>query len=151
MTPPDSPEKASSGGRAGPDFHPMVDVRGPPLAFDVRQGIHLSGAAAAQPALNHSASRVVVNVGPGVFAVEIAPSAGGVVTLSDFYGQLAHALKMRASPTEVSNAVQYGFLAPTQVSASASRAVLLHNKVMFAGLSLRCVQQGVAYVDCHLR
>ena len=137
MTPPDSPEKAAVGGgtsRAATDFHPMLDVRGPPLAFDIRQGMHWSGAAAAQPARSHpGVARLVINVGPGIFAVDVAPSAGGaIITLSDVYGQLTQAMRARASPTEVSNAALLGFSIPTQVQQHAARAATLHMKVMFA-------------------
>ena len=151
MTPPDSPEKAAGGGRAVSDFHPMIDVRGPPLTFDIRQGMHLSGAAASQPALNHPAALLVVNIGPGLFTVEITPARGAtVITLGDVYGQLTAAMKARASPAELTQAALQGFSIATQVPPHATRATMMHVRVGFAGFSLRCVQQGVAYADCHL-
>ena len=149
MTPPDSPDKQARGRMT--DFHPMLDARGPPLAFDIRHGTHLSGEAAKQPAINHHASRLLVNIGPNVLTIEIVASTSAGPTLGDVFGQLASALRMRAHSAEVANAVQLGVAAPHSVVPNISRAGIMNVKFIFAGFTLRALQNGVAYVDCHLR
>ncbi|KAI0754101.1 hypothetical protein C8Q80DRAFT_1265797 [Daedaleopsis nitida] len=151
MTPPDSPEKPAHHGRGRTlDFHPTVDARGPPLSFDIRMGTHLSGTAAGSPAVNYPAGRLLVNIGPNAIVVEIVPSNGTTPTVSDVVGQLAYALKTRASPAEIANAVQFGLAFPHSIAANTTRAGLLSVKYTFAGFTLRSVQNGVAFVDCHL-
>lgn len=147
MTPPDSPDKA---GARTSDFHPMIDVRGPPLTFDVRRGMHLSGGAASQAALGRPAARLLLDVGPGLFSVEVVPLNGAAITLGDVFGALTQAVGQRASSAEVANAVRLGFTNPAAVKSHASRGAILHAKVMFSGLTLRSVQGSVVYADCHL-
>ena len=72
--------------------------------------MHLSGDAARERAINHAVQRMAVNVGPGFLTVDVVPTNGTTITLSDFYGQLAYALSMRADSKEVANAVQLGFM-----------------------------------------
>ncbi len=149
MTPPESPDKPVRGGRMT-DFHPMVDARGPPMQFDIRQGLHLSGSAANSPAINHPATRLLVNIGPNVISLQIVASNGAFLTLGDVFGQLVSALKMPASEVEIANVARLGVSAPRGISKEALMSPL-NLGFIFAGLSLRTLQNGVAMADCHMR
>ncbi|KAH9917110.1 uncharacterized protein BXZ73DRAFT_8480, partial [Epithele typhae] len=86
LTPPDSPMKMS--GRLPADLHPMLSSRS---TFDVRCGAHLSLSIASQRAVNHHVTLLVLSLGP--VSVQVAPSKGGFITLSDVYEALGAALR----------------------------------------------------------
>ncbi|KAI0667215.1 hypothetical protein C8Q78DRAFT_1071959 [Trametes maxima] len=131
MTPPDSPEKASHG-HVQLTFNAALDAQAQHLSFDVRRGVMMNPHSATAPAINHPVNRMVISVG-GVFAFEVA--ARGVPTVADLMNQLVRALAMPANNPR----------AP-----GASAGSLLGTKVIFAGLTLRSLDHGVAYCDLHL-
>ena len=126
MTPPDSPDKIS---RGQADFHPVLDMRGKPVVFDLRQGLLVNNQVASMPAIHHSVNRMVINIG-GFYNIEIV--SRGVPTMYDFVTQLGQALQ---SP----------------VDARSTRLSLLGRKCVCVGLTLRSLDRGVAYCDLHLR
>ncbi|KAI0330718.1 hypothetical protein GY45DRAFT_1434409 [Cubamyces sp. BRFM 1775] len=127
MTPPDSPDKIS---RGQTDFHPMLDMRAKPVAFDLRQGLFMNTQLAGTPAINHSVNRMVICIG-GLYNIEIV-SRGGVPTLYDFVIQLGQGLRL-------------------PVDGRSTRLSMLGRKYVCVGLTLRSLDRGVAFCDLHLR
>ncbi|KAI0765924.1 hypothetical protein BD413DRAFT_481874 [Trametes elegans] len=131
VTPPASPDKIA---RGQSDFHVLLDASARPPSFDIRAGTMLHPQTANVPAINHRVSRMLVNVG-GFFAFEVVAQTGPVPTLSELVGQLVRAVRVPADPR----------------TPAFTRGHALGNRVVFAGLSLRSIDRGVAVCDLHLR
>ncbi|RPD60302.1 hypothetical protein L226DRAFT_526573 [Lentinus tigrinus ALCF2SS1-7] len=150
MTPPDSPEKLAAAGRRS-DFHPLLDCTMGPLFFDIRHGVHLSGQAPYEAAINHRVNRIILNVGPGIISIEICAN-NGIFTVGDLIGQLVAALRMPINSVEIANAQRCGVTAPgQQYMPGVSRASVFAVRHTFIGLQLASLGNGVACANCLLR
>ncbi|PIL23020.1 hypothetical protein GSI_14327 [Ganoderma sinense ZZ0214-1] len=154
MTPPDSPDKPQpkgSSGRGQLDLHPTLDARSPHLlpGFDVRRGMVLRSDVFLSPAVTQPVRMVRINLGP--LAVDIINAGGAMPTVQDVVCGLMRLNSVPATPQEVAAAVQMGFVSPGLPPRGVSRGRLLDVKPFFGGFTLRAIQQGTAFVDCHLR
>ncbi|RDX51645.1 hypothetical protein OH76DRAFT_261041 [Lentinus brumalis] len=149
MTPPESPQNRAAAGRRS-DFHPLLDCSMGPLMFDIRHGVHLSGAVPREAAINHRVNRLILNIGPGALSVELIAS-NGMFTVGDVVAQLVTALRMPASPVDVANAQHCGIAAPGQYPPNISRASLINLRYTFVGFQLTSLGNGVAYANCLVR